>query len=206
MPLTQFIELSGYTENTIYNTGIGLNAINNSMSGYFKTLSDNNVMQYNLLSGYYDSTLGSVKTISGVGNPSSNIILPICIPFNIGALTYTNMPANLSFFNNSSAYVTSTNLAPFTGVKLSINKAGTALVTGFLQLKYLTGFSMTPTDYLNIDINATKLMLNIQNTIIDSGWQPLVAGARGNVCVALVGSGGNIVLDPIFGNINAFFM
>jgi hypothetical protein len=183
MPLTELVDYSGYSET-------------------FSNLRDARI---NIISGFSDRISDSLQTISGRVAQLRNIP-PLCVPFSVGAVTYTNMPANLTFFNNSSAYVTAVNLESFTGVKLSVNKAGTALVTGFLQLKFLNSFSITPTDYLNIDDDATKSMINVQNTIIDSGWHSLVPGTRGNIYVTLIASGGNGVLDPVFGNINAFFM
>lgn len=124
----------------------------------------------------------------------------------IGTVTWTNMPTAESFFNSSSAYITKLNLTSYTGVQLMVNKAGTVGLAGsYLTLQYLGNFSTTAANYLKLDNDETRLRVDVQNVFIDSGFHPIINAAKSGVYVALLGSGGNGVLDPIFDNIYAIF-
>lgn len=132
---------------------------------------------------------------------------PYCVPLSVGAVTWTNMPAALNFFNASSAYIFFSNLAAYTGVRLTVNKAGTTgALNSYLRLGYLGTFNTTASNYLPLDQNVVLTRLAVQNTYINSGYQPIVAGARSGVYIALLASGGDGTLDPVFGNIYAEFI
>jgi hypothetical protein len=47
---------------------------------------------------------------------------------------------------------------------------------------------------------------NTQNIISVSGFLPLVAAARSGVYLALIASGGDGTLDPVFGLVSATFL
>ena len=47
--------------------------------------------------------------------------------------------------------------------------------------------------------------LNVTNTVVSSAWINLVAGAKADVFIGLIGSGGDGALDPAFGSIVAQF-
>lgn len=137
-----------------------------------------------------------------------SIVQPMMLTFTAGAVTATNMPAALSFFANSSAYITFADLSRFTGMALYINKAGTAgAAASQLFVRYRDAFNATATNWTqDITSPVMQFPVNTTNTMITSGFRPLVAGARSGVFIALMGTGGDGVLDPAFGLITAQFM
>jgi hypothetical protein len=74
-----------------------------------------------------------------------------------------------------------------------------------LILRYRTAFSTTVGDYLDIGTSEVSVAVNTTNTILSTSWIDLVAGAKADIFLSLVGSGGDGVLDPAFGQIIAQF-
>jgi len=72
-------------------------------------------------------------------------------------------------------------------------------------LKYNTVFSTTVGNYLDIGTSEVGVAVNTTNTVIVSNWIDLAAGAKADVFLAIAGSGGDGVLDPLFGRISAQF-
>lgn len=131
---------------------------------------------------------------------------PLWFQYTVGSVTYTNMATGQTFFANSSAYIIPVNLSSFTGVNLVINKVGTAgQPLSFLFLGYNNTFSTTATVYRPLVTSHPKSRIDVTNTIINSGWFPIEAAARTNTFLALLASGSNGVLDPVFGAIIAYF-
>lgn len=127
----------------------------------------------------------------------------------ISASPWTNMPLALSMFMGTATaakHVQKINLTGFTQVRLLVFKSTTAgAAASKLILRYRTTFSQTATDFSDIGTSEVSVAVNVQNSFLDTGYINLAAGAKAEVFVALLGSGGDGTLDPAFGIIEAEF-
>lgn len=127
----------------------------------------------------------------------------------LAALVWTNMPAALSFFLSTATVgknVTKVDLTGYSQVRLLVNKQGTSgAAASKLILRYYTSFSQTVANYLDIGTSEVSVAVNVNNTFLDTGWRDLASGAKADVWIDLLGSGGDGALDPAFGNIVAIF-
>jgi hypothetical protein len=125
------------------------------------------------------------------------------------ALAWTNMPAALSFLMNTATAgksITRSDLSSFTQCRLLVNKQATAgAASSKLILRYYTGWSQTASNYLDIGTSEVSVATNVQNTFLATNWINLAAGAKADVYIAVLGSGGDGALDPAFGIISAEF-
>jgi hypothetical protein len=120
--------------------------------------------------------------------------------------TWTNMPSAISFFDGSTAFITAAELSNFTQVRLLINKLGTAGATGSaIILRYNTTYTQNANLWSAIGTTSVQLAVNNTNQFLETAWIDLVAGAKADVFIALMGSGGDGAADPIFGMIAAEF-
>ncbi len=150
----------------------------------------------------------SVVTVGNNIYVSGSRPTPAILTFTAGAVTATNMTAALNFFAGSAAYITYADLSSYTGVALYINKTATAgAAASRLFLRYRDSYNATATNWTqDISSPVMQFPVNVQNTIITSGFRPLVPSAQSGVYLALMGTGGDGVLDPAFGLITAQFM
>lgn len=121
---------------------------------------------------------------------------------------FTNMPAADTFLFSSHRHVQMIDLTGMSHVRLKVNKQATAGATGAkLILKYANTFSTTVGNYSDIGTSPVEVAINVTNTYLDSGWVELDPSAtNGDVYLAVVGSGGDGVLDPAFGTISVAFV
>jgi hypothetical protein len=133
----------------------------------------------------------------------------LVVPFIIdaAAFSWTNMPSADTLLNGSHRHVTKLDLANFTQARLVVNKQATAgAASSKIRLVYATTFQTAPAGYSQIGTGEVACSpLNVTNTVLASGWVNLAAGAKTDVFVALIGSGGDGALDPAFGSIVAQF-
>ena len=124
-------------------------------------------------------------------------------------LAWTNMPAALSFWlltASTAAHIQKLDLTSYTQCRLVVHKRATAgAAAAKLILRYRTTFSQAVADYSDIGTSEVSVAINVQNSYLDTGWINLVAGAKADVFVTLLGSGGDAALDPVFGNVMAEF-
>jgi hypothetical protein len=122
-------------------------------------------------------------------------------------ITWTNMPAAVTFFGGSHRLATKVDLTLYNQVRLLVNKQGVAgAAAAVVRLRYRTAFDATVGNWLQIGESASvQVAVNVTNTVLDSGWLNLATGAKADVFIALDGSGGDGVLDPAFGSIIAQF-
>ena len=117
------------------------------------------------------------------------------------------MPAADTLFNGSHQHVQRVDLTSFTQVRLIVNKQAVAgAAASKIRLGFNAAFQTAVANYAAIgssEVAATPL--NVTNTIVASAWINLVAGAKADVFIALIGSGGDGTLDPAFGSIVAQF-
>ena len=128
----------------------------------------------------------------------------------LAALIWTNMPAAASFLLSTATVAKSTrriDLTGYTQCRLLVNKQGTAgAAASKLILRYKAApFTQTVANYADIGSSEVSVAINVQNTYLDTGWINLVAGAKADVFVNVIGSGGDGALDPAFGIITAVF-
>jgi len=120
--------------------------------------------------------------------------------------TWTNMPSAISFFDGSTAFINAAELSNFTQVRLLINKLGTAGASGSaIILRYNTTYTQNANLWSAIGTTSVQLAVNNTNQFLETAWIDLVAGAKADVFIALMGSGGDGAADPIFGMIAAEF-
>lgn len=153
------------------------------------------------------ATISSLNLVSGLSISGTLERKPqFSITFIAGNTTWTNMQAATNFFNLQTGSITYQDLTYYTGVQLVFPMLATAgAATGSLFLGYLGNYSTTASNYLSIDSNTTRSKINLANSFVNSGFQPLVAGAKSGVFLALLGSGGSAAVSPIFGMVVANF-
>lgn len=140
------------------------------------------------------------------GGGSGSPYLVVNLVADSAAVTWTNMPAALTFFAGSHRHVAKVDLSSFTECRLIVNKQATAgAANAVVELRYASAFSTSVGSYSQAGQSAVQVAVNVQNSVLDSDWVSLAAGARADVFLALVGSGGDGVLDPAFGAISAQF-
>jgi hypothetical protein len=89
-----------------------------------------------------------------------------------------------------------------TGVQVTTSASAN---TPVLRLRYKTGaYSTVIGNYLQL--GTTEVEFTLTGTgARDTGWIDLVAGATGDIQVALIELGGDGVADPAMGHVHAFF-
>lgn len=118
-------------------------------------------------------------------------------------LQWTNMPAALTFFLGQSRWFVMADLTNRTQIRLAggvFNSAGSA--SAKLRILYRTqaaGYDLTISNYSTIGTSEVQMTLGTTvNTVVESGWIDIVAGAKGKVLIALAGIDGDGVADPAF--------
>ena len=156
-----------------------------------------------------DNTDYNTQWSTVVGGSVPVIRLPLAIPV-LAALVWTNMPAALSFWLSTASIakgVLRIDLAGYTQARLRVNKQGVAgAAASKLILRYkVSPFTQTVANYSDIGASEVSVAVNVTNTYLETAWINLVAGAKADVFVALLGSGGDGALDPAFGYVHAEF-
>lgn len=119
------------------------------------------------------------------------------------AATWSNMPAADTFLFGSHRHVVLVDLEGMTQIRLKVNKQGTAGNSGSkLILRFSPTFSTTVGDYSDVGTSEISVTIDVTNKFLDSGWMDITNEAKTDVYLAVVGNGGNAVLDPQFGNIS----
>lgn len=120
------------------------------------------------------------------------------------AATYTNMALAASFLFASVRHVQLVRLSGATQCRLLVNKQATAgAAASILRVCYASAYSTAVGSYANLGTSPCQVATNVQNTYLNSGWVDIepAALAAGEVFLAIIGSGGDGVLDPQFGSI-----
>lgn len=116
------------------------------------------------------------------------------------------MPAAATLWAGTAAHITRVDLSNFTQVRLCVNKlAAAGGASSKLILRYWTSYTQTAATFVDIGASEVSVAANGVNTYVNSAWINLAAGAKADVFLAVVGSGGDGVLDPVFGQIVAQF-
>lgn len=124
------------------------------------------------------------------------------------AIVWTNMPLALTFWQaTATRAIQKINLTPYRYVRLHVLMTVAGAAASVLALRYLpvaTGYSTTVTDYLQLGTSEAQVSLAATG-FTSSAWIPLAAGASVDSFLALVGIGGDGVIDPTFAQIWAEF-
>lgn len=149
-----------------------------------------------------------IQGIQGAtGVPFKRVELSVPV---LAATTWTNMPAALSFWLSTATVakgVTKVDLTGYSQVRLLVNKQGTSgAAASKLILRYkATPFTQTVANYSDIGTSEVSVATNVNNVFSETAWIDLAAGAKADVFLALLGSGGDGTLDPAFGQVTAEF-
>ena len=119
------------------------------------------------------------------------------------------MLAALSGFNGVvAAAAMPEDLTGYTQVRFTIimgSVGGNAGSKAILRYK-TTSFSATATDYSDIGTSEVSVSIASSGVVVTTGWVPLADGAKADVWVAVLGSGGDGAIDPTFRLIKAEYL
>ena len=121
---------------------------------------------------------------------------------------WANMPAAENFFRVQPDLQTAVDLTKYTQVRLFVTRGSVAAAAGSkLFLKYAAGgaYQATAANFVQIGTASVEVAINVTDTILDTGWVDLAAGAKGLSTIAVTGSGGDGVADPQVGAIHIHF-
>lgn len=125
------------------------------------------------------------------------------------ANTATNLPAALQFYGGSTGWQSNckTDLSSFSQVRLVGTKSASTGASGTkIILRYISAFSTTASSWLDIGTSEVSVAGDVASgTALDSGWISIDASAKADVFFCLLTSGGDGVIDPVFGNFYAEF-
>ncbi len=126
---------------------------------------------------------------------------------NAGAdATWTNMPLAATLLFGSTRHIGQLDLSKRTQARFMMTKGSVAGASGSkIILRYHTAWSSNVGDYLDIGTSEVSLPTNGGIDGLVTSWIDLAAGAKADVWIAVVGSGGDGALDPTFGTIRAEF-
>lgn len=135
---------------------------------------------------------------------------PIAIvPINAATtLTWTDMPSAETVLAASSSRIIKFDMTEYDEVRL-LGRVSTAGVSGAkLILRYNTANSVSLTVAGNWDngVGTSEVAMSLTATgMIDSGWIKIANAAKGDYNIAIIGSGGDGAVDPVFGNVYVQF-
>lgn len=127
------------------------------------------------------------------------------------AVTLTNLSAAETLLPVASVTVAvkREDLTGFTQVRLIIQRNSGSVTNGAkIALMYHTALSTTASDYSDIGTSAVEVViddLTARPYIVASSWIDLAAGAKADVYITGIGSGGNGALSPTIGYVEAQF-
>jgi biotin transporter BioY len=114
------------------------------------------------------------------------------------------MPAAATLLFGDASHITLIDLSGFTSIRLLVNKRQTAGNAGAtLTAMYSAIYSVTASDYIDIGVTPVQVVIDTAGTFLDSGWIDIdrTAGISSEIFMAIIGAGGNGVIDPGFGSI-----
>lgn len=119
---------------------------------------------------------------------------------------WTNMPLAQALWLGSERHIRRVDLTSYRQCRLVIQKRAVAgAAASILSVYYATSFSTLVAGYGSIGTSSVQVAANGASTAVESAWVDLTASARADVYVAIVGQGGDGVLDPTFGFVEVQF-
>lgn len=121
--------------------------------------------------------------------------------------TWTDMPSAATLLGGHHRHIAKADLTGYTQCRLHVNKMGTAGASGSkLILRYGTSFGTTAASFTtDAGTSEVSCAINATDTFVSSSWIDLASGAKADVFLAIVGSGGDGAIDPQYGAIRAEF-
>ncbi len=119
--------------------------------------------------------------------------LPQAIPFQVGQTMWTNMPAAETEFAGILARRMRFDLTGVNKVRISARVQTAGAAGSVLRFQYSTDENTWADLTPNVAVDAIGTQV--------SAWDYIPGAAQADVYIRLVGSGGNGVADPTFGNI-----
>jgi hypothetical protein len=113
------------------------------------------------------------------------------------SLTWSNMPAADTLFNAYVGPITRFSLAGYSRARLHFAVGTIGFAGAKLMLRYSSAYSQTVGSFVTMGTSEIQATVDVSG-YRDSGWVDLVAGAKADVWVAVVGTLGNGVADPTF--------
>ena len=118
-------------------------------------------------------------------------------------LTETNQPIGERFFPAATTtLIHQVDLTNYTQVRLLVRQTVTSASanTPIMYAEYFTAFSVTLADYVPIGSSAVSISM-AGTGLKASAWINLVAGAKADVFIAILESGGDSTADPAFASV-----
>lgn len=148
---------------------------------------------------------GGGLNISGTTLQGPQLNIPFHCAANANA-TWTSMPSALSFLLGDHKGVTYADLTNYTQARIVVHMRAVAGVSGSkLILRYRSSDSTTATDYSDIGTSEVSATIDAINITTKSAWVDLAAGAKGDVLIAVMGSGGDGTVSPTIGSVHVQF-
>lgn len=119
-------------------------------------------------------------------------------------LTLSTVAAADAFLGKSNRNIQQADLTPFTQARLTVRPTTAATAGTKLVLKYYTSFSTTVGDYVNVGSSEISVGLDSTSTVTSS-WINLAAGAKADVFVSIIQTGGDGATNPVIAFLEAQF-
>lgn len=149
------------------------------------------------------SGTGLAGGIPSGGTSSPHFTVGFCATPSASVTTWSTLPLAEAFFMGSARTCTTADLTGCTEARLVISQHGQAVAGAKLAAKYKAGaFSTTLGDYTSLGTSALEIPLatDANPVVLKSAWIPLAAGAKADVFLAVIGSGGSGSGGPAFSN------
>ena len=150
---------------------------------------------------------GPQGDIGPVGPQGPAGVSALSVTVSAGKETWRNMPAGRRFLFDSWLYVTKVDLAHVAQARLVVTRGPGAVspANARLALVYATVFSTDVNVYGDIGIGPIEANISPANSLIVTPWVDLAGPARDDICVSVIGYGGDGKDDPVFGSVLAQF-
>ena len=123
-----------------------------------------------------------------------------------GAIALTNQASTLQFLGNTDSNISLQDLSRFDQVRFTVRivNASASANTPKIILRYSTSYTTVAANYSNIGTSEVSASM-ASATLVDTGWIDLASGAKADVYVAVLQSGGDGAADPRIGLAYAHF-
>lgn len=141
-----------------------------------------------------DAAASNQRTTLGFG---ANL-LQVFVEFHArgdASMTLTDVAAGDAFLGKSNSNIRRADLTDFTQVRFHCRVTGAATAGTLIKLRYYTSFSTTIGDYVDVGTSAVQVDLAATGHSTSS-WIDLAAGAKADVYLAPVQTGGDGATDP----------
>lgn len=116
--------------------------------------------------------------------------------------SWVNMPSARAFLFGSSRHVMRYDLGRCREARLMARVMATPGATGSqLRAMYATAFSTDVNDYSDLGETPIVVSVDAANVFVVSSWVTIVAAARADVWLAVMGENGNGAADPVLGSV-----